>query len=231
MKNAFILILAFTAFTVRAQININLTGTNTNVSGTTQNYELTDAVSSHSMIYFDVINSSGVAVDLMLTRKIISETAGWSNYLCWGPAPFGVCYPANSDLVWNTSIESIVDTAKISTYVTAPTAGGAHYRYYVSEGGVNYLDSVDILVNSVASINSIDFMELQVFPNPTVDVLNIKNAMPCDYTLMNSIGIIILNSEEKVSNHQIDTSFLPAGIYIIRLESNGIFKTEKIQIR
>jgi hypothetical protein len=183
------------------------------------------------MHYFDVINSSGGDLDLILTRKILSETSGWSNFLCYGPAPFGICYPANPDIVWSTISETIVDTAKISTYITAPTSGSAHYRYYLSEDGMSYVDSVDIMVNSTADINSIDFEQLHIFPNPANDIVNIKNNAPFTYTLMNAVGTIILTSENESTQSKLTISGLSNGIYFLLLRTNEAELIKRIQVK
>ncbi len=214
-----------------SQISINLSSTSTDVSGTIQFYELTESVTAHSMHYFDVINSSGNNLDLVVTRKIISETSGWSNFLCYGPIPFGTCYPANPNIIWSTNSETIVDTAIISTYVTAPTSGSAQYRYYISEDGTNYLDSVDIQVNSVADVNTLDFVDLQIFPNPANNFLNIKNSIPYRYVLMNNIGSVIFKSESESTIVKLNILGLPSGLYFLSLQSNESEITEIIQVK
>lgn len=214
-----------------SQISINLSGTNTSVSGTIQPYELTETVTAHSMYNFDIINASGGNLDLVVTRKTISEAIGWSNFLCYGPAPFGTCYPPNPYSIWSTNPETIVDTAKVSTYVTAPTSGSAQYRYYVSEDGVNFLDSVDIQVNSIANISTLEFADLKVFPNPSNGFVIINNSTYFTYTLTNAIGSVIFKSENEIIVAQLDVSGLSRGLYFLTLQSNEVRLTEKIQVK
>ena len=224
-------IILLSALVSTSQISINLAGTTTNVSGTIQPYELTESVSGHSMLHFEIINSSGSPLDLMVTRKIITQTSGWSNYLCFGASPIGTCYPAQSSLIWSTNIESISDKALLDTYVSAPDAGSAHDRYYVSEDAQNFLDSVDIQVNSTADLEDINFTSLQIYPNPASEKINIKNNSPFLYSLKNSIGAIILISEFEVTIAQMNISNLPKGVYFLSLQSNGSEKIEKILVQ
>lgn len=216
---------------VLGQININIEGDNIDVSGTVQNITIDQAVTAHSMLYFDIINNTGNSIDLIITREILEETIGWSNFLCFGPAPFGICYPANSDLIWSSNAETIIDTAKLSTYVTAPTSGTAQYRYYVSEDGVNFLDSVDIRVNSVANVNTLEFVDLQVYPNPSSASVIIKNNISFKHKLINTSGSVIFQSEDEINQVQFDVTDLPRGLYFLILQTNDNRITKKIQVK
>ncbi|MCL7764825.1 DUF1501 domain-containing protein [Polaribacter sp. Z014] len=91
-----------------------------------------------------------------------------------------------------------------------------------------------------ASLSSDDFLlkelEISVYPNPTIDSVNIKflgNNEIVKITLYNSIGAVVKQiTSEKYSSIQhtlkVDVHNLPKGNYFIHYQSKGISKTKKL---
>lgn len=59
--------------------------------------------------------------------------------------------------------------------------------------------------------------EIQIFPNPASDYINIQSQENAVIQIYNSTGQIILTQKTNSSNAQIDVSVLPAGVYFVNL--------------
>jgi len=72
---------------------------------------------------------------------------------------------------------------------------------------------------------------LKVFPNPTVDQLNIDNIDPSvfNYLEVASIsGQVMMRSAIKENTVTVDMSAYPAGVYLISMQGKGVVITKKI---
>ena len=91
-----------------------------------------------------------------------------------------------------------------------------------------------------AELSTEDFLlqelEIDVYPNPTIDVINIKffgNNETVKITLYNTIGAVIkhiTNQKYSASQHliRVDVQNLPKGNYFVHYQSKGISKTKKL---
>lgn len=81
--------------------------------------------------------------------------------------------------------------------------------------------------NAVLSTNENEIDDLIIYPNPVSDVLNIKSNKMTNghWELINHIGQVVKTSEFMTNELQINTSKLPAGIYFIKLEDDGLNAT------
>ena len=60
--------------------------------------------------------------------------------------------------------------------------------------------------------------ELQIFPNPVRDMIQIKsNLQIASYEIYNVNGQIITSNLMRLNNSKIDASQLPKGIYLLKL--------------
>lgn len=240
MKKILLSIVAVTALMTSSfaqGVTINLDGATTDISGTTEvAAEITGDVMNHHLLDFIVNNETGSAQSWVITRSTLNEPAGWSNYLCWGPTPgIGNCYPANAATVWSCAAENIpMDGAgKLQTYVTAPTGGSATYRYYVSTDGVTFLDSVDVEVNSVLSVDEKPALTVSVAPNPATSYVTVSanGVNSASVTLVDVLGNVVMK-ETMSGSKTINVSDYKNGIYFLRIESDGLKAiTRKIIVR
>ncbi|MEJ6775889.1 MAG: T9SS type A sorting domain-containing protein [Crocinitomicaceae bacterium] len=211
-------------------------GTFTDISGTKQEVILYESVMNHHLLDFIINNETGSAQSWKITRSILNEPAGWSNFLCWGPNPgIGLCYPANANTEWSSAAEDIAPngSGKLQTYVTAPTQGSATYRYYVSTDGANFLDSVDVEVNSSLSIYEKPSLTVSVVPNPANSYVSVSanGVNSASVTLVDVLGNIIMK-ETMSGSKTINISDYKNGIYFFRIESDGVKAiTRKIIVR
>lgn len=238
MKKLILSILSIvTTGLVFAQSSITLEGSSTVISGTAYTENLSSAVYDLHVVDFIVHNESGSNQQWKITRKHINNPAGWEDYLCWGlNGAFGNCYPVNSNAVWSCGAEMILadSSGRLSTYVTSPTGGTGHYRYYVSTDGVNFIDSVDIIVNNTLSVEEKASLSINVSPNPASDnlTINASGAGETSVRIVDVLGNVVLNEQVFTSKKTFDISRFRNGVYFVTVEAEG-FKpvTRKVIVR
>jgi hypothetical protein len=117
---------------------------------------------------FNIKNETGVTKQWRVTRYQLNVPTGWSDYLCWGHGtdPFGgTCFSSTqmSGNPWtspsNAALQFDVNNgeyAKLKVTIDADdwVSGTGHYRYYISENGFDYVDSVDLIVQFTANLNN-----------------------------------------------------------------------------
>lgn len=90
----------------------------------------------------------------------------------------------------------------------------------------------DFLVSNCTTSTYDDFLVLNFFiaPNPTQNDIVLKSNTPItSYTLLNSLGKKIKKEDIKYSNElTVNLSYLPVGVYYIRVIIGGLTKTQKI---
>ena len=240
MKKILLSIIAVTALmssSFAQGVTIYLDGASTDISGTTESATLlTVDVANEHLLDFIVNNETGAPQDWMITRSTLSEPASWSNYLCWGPTPgIGNCYPVNAAAIWSCGAEAIPTggAGKLQTYVSAPSGGSATYRYYVSTDGVNFLDSIDVEVNSIASVDEKPNLTASVAPNPATSYVTIKanGVNSASVTLVDVLGNVV-RKETMSGSKTINVSEYKNGIYFLRIDAEGADAvTRKIIVR
>lgn len=67
---------------------------------------------------------------------------------------------------------------------------------------------------------------LQLYPNPSIDVIKITNSVVENYSILSSNGAIVCSG--KVINNEISVSHLDAGIYFLNLTVKGESQTIRI---
>ena len=152
---------------------------------------------------------------------------------------------------------SLSSVAESGYYVAGPPSdwtlvelNNINYQYYVSDfrfkfefendGGNNiYIDNINIYGSSMTDIHDVksDFEEISVYPNPTMDIVNIQfNAIPGeDYviTLHNALGQEIDLIHQGTLNSgfnqlKYNTADLSKGVYIVRIQHNGRLQSSKL---
>ena len=80
------------------------------------------------------------------------------------------------------------------------------------------------------SNESFDTNSIEIYPNPTKNILNIINLSEnCEYTIFNIMGSKVLSGNVSQESNSINLSELQSGYYILNLiNSNGFNKTMKI---
>lgn len=86
-------------------------------------------------------------------------------------------------------------------------------------GVVHVIDAV--LVPSLANLTAVDNIDLNVYPNPSVDIIQISSVSADNYSIINTNGSIVKNGE--IVNNQISVSDLDNGTYFLQLSNNTSF--------
>ena len=212
-------------------ISIEIPGTTIDISGQTHEVELTN--SEPIDVSFDIINNTGVTQQWRITRKKISGTTTWSDLICWGhctDALVGSCYPANVYDPWTTpSTQNVLfdvnngECGKLKVTINPDdwtTTGQAQYRYYVSNDGTNFSDSVDLVLSYTAALKPVkEEASVTIGPNPASDHIQITTSgvEAANIKIMDALGTTI-SKETIISSKKINVSDLRNGVYFVVIE-------------
>ena len=132
---------------------------------------------------------------------------------------------------FNSEPFSVITTATDTTYTHEGAAVEGLHTYYVTatydEGESDPSNEATILLSGV---DEIGLDEMNVFPNPVNDILNIR----ADYSIsrilvVNSKGQIVRDEQSLTSGtHRINISDIPSGIYNIRIETTKGWINRKV---
>jgi hypothetical protein len=233
---------------VKAQNGIEIyeLGQSTDYSGDT--IFMTAPSSASFDVPLDVHNSTGTTHAWRVTRWRIDVPTGWTDFLCWGHStdPFGgTCFssdqmPTNP---WTTpgTQNVLFDIAdgeygKLKATIDPDDvmSGTAHYRYYISDDGANFTDSVDLFIDFTASIKQVkEEVTVNVQPNPASDyaIITLNNADNGTIRIVDVLGNVV--SKETISGtKKIDLSNFRNGVYFITIEtSNGKTINRKLIVK
>ncbi|MFM7299601.1 MAG: T9SS type A sorting domain-containing protein, partial [Crocinitomicaceae bacterium] len=188
-------------------------------------------------VLFDVYNNTGSAKQWVITRKRLSVPSGWADGLCWGHAtdPFGgTCYSSTqmNGNPWSTpASQSVLFTINNGEYGKMKpqinpddfTSGPAHYRYYISDPGSGYSDSVDLIVEFTASIKPVkQEPSVSITPNPASDYISITlaNAESAQCKIVDSFGSLVIK-EQIYGSKKFNVNDFKPGIYFVTIEIPG----------
>lgn len=121
------------------------------------------------------------------------------------------------------------------TYTVTAPATAAKIRYQIrgyhqdgTGGGYIYYDNLSFVDNTVAGVKDTTIEGLEMFPNPTENVLNITSANNAEKSvaIYDMLGKQVINT--TVSNGTVDVSNLSAGIYVVTITEEGKTATKKL---
>lgn len=249
MKALFTSLLCLLSLTTLAQNNIviHIDGQTNDISG--QTHTVVAPSSASFDIPFDVVNNTGSSAQWRITRKQLSIPTGWTDALCWGHStdPFGgTCYSSgqmNSNPWTTPGTQTVLFTIndgeygkmKVSVDPEDNTFGQAHYRYYITTNGLNMLDSVDLIVDYLASTKPVvkEELSITVAPNPSTEYVNIQFAgtEQLQLKMVDALGNVI-SREVLTGNRKINVSDLNSGIYFLVFDAPGSKSiTRKLVVR
>ena len=232
-------------FNAQNTISIEIPGTNTDISGQTHEVALT--TTDPVEVSFDLINNTGSTHQWRITRDKISVPTTWSDFLCWGHCTDqfgGTCYAANVSDPWTTPANPSVlfdinnsECGKLKVTVNPydwNTNGQAHYRYYLSDDGTNFSDSVDLVLSYTAALKPVkEEISVNIGPNPAADYVQItmNGVEVANIKIMDALGTTI-SKETLISSKKINVSELRNGVYFVVIEIPGTKTiTRKVIIR
>ena len=237
--------LCFFGLNAQNTISIEIPGTNTDISGQTHEVALT--TTDPVEVSFDLINNTGSTHQWRITRDKISVPTTWSDFLCWGHCTDqfgGTCYAANVSDPWTTPANPSVlfdinnsECGKLKVTVNPydwNTNGQAHYRYYLSDDGTNFSDSVDLVLSYTAALKPVkEEISVNIGPNPAADYVQItmNGVESANLKIMDALGTTI-SKEAIFSSKKINVSDLRNGVYFVVIEIPGSKTiTRKVIIR
>jgi hypothetical protein len=238
MKKILLSILSLAVISVAsAQVPITLDGSSTDISGTTYDHELTNAVNDLHVVDFIVHNDTGSDQPWMITRVNMPNPAGWQEYICWGVDgdPFGQCYAHDPNPIWSSSSVTIPadSAARLTTYITAPSGGTGIYRYYVSTDGVNFLDSIDLRITYAAGLDENSTLSINVSPNPATDYINVSvNSNDARLKVADLLGNIVYTEDNIGTTMNLNVKEYRNGVYFIVIDADGVMPvTRKVIVK
>lgn len=133
------------------------------------------------------------------------------------------------DVVWSPSTGLECPTC-IETSVS-PFIGACYNLTLTNAAGC--ISSDEICFTFTTNVGEVEIFDVQIFPNPTTEFLNIefKQTINDDYELqifdIKSNLVIRQNFSSTTKNHRINVSDLPKGLYLVQIISNSVFYTNK----
>ena len=116
-------------------------------------------------------------------------------------------------------------------HVTAHNDKGEAYAEDIkvdSNGKVTLLKGYGIKVKSTSGLNSVKASTVTPYPNPATEVLNIRIANNnSNLTIYTANGQKILDKNYNAGIAKINVSYLPAGVYTVRISNKGKVYTGK----
>lgn len=245
IKNYLLLFVFVGAFSAFSQISITYNNETQNLSG--QTYQTTAPTFAEFDIPFHINNNTGETQRWRITRYRVNVPIGWKDGICWGHGtdPFGgICYTSDQMVgnPWTTTSGAGIsfdllngEYGKLKATINPDdwVSGSAHYRYYVSNDGVNYLDSVDVVVDFTANTVAKEPFNVTIVPNPASDYIQItaNNNDLTTFKIMDALGSIVFK-EQFAGNKKINTSDFKSGIYFVVFDGpNGKSFTRKVIVR
>lgn len=240
------LILASANLFAQDGIIITLEGQTTDISG--QTHTMTAPSNATFDVPFHIENQTGQSHQWVVTRYKVNVPTGWTDGLCWGHGtdPFGgTCYSStqmNGNPWSSPASQSVLFTINNGEYGKMKpqinpddfTSGQAHYRYYVSDPGSGYSDSVDLVVDFTASLTQIkDPVSVSIVPNPASDYIQISmtGIESASLKMVDVFGSTVLK-ENIGSTKKLNVSDFNSGIYFLVFDVPGRKSfTRKVIIR
>ena len=189
----------------------------------------TPSINSTTNYYVEVTNGTCTSARTMVTASIIPVNAPTGNAnqtFCNGETVGLIVTTSGTNLVW-------YNAASGGTVVPNGTALVSGTTYYASQnnGTCESTTRLTVTVTSGACLSSDTFAmkALKVYPNPTVDLLNVSYSDPISRVEMfNILGQQILSVENSTNEIQINMARYASGTYLLKVFSAEMFKTVKI---
>ena len=233
MKNILLLTAIFLSQFNWAQIDIHWDNSpGMNYNGQTLNI---DNDMNSMYVPMHCVNTSGVTLDIVFRRVILSSTATFSDQFCDN----NFCFPCTGN-DWTAPQSTNVtngDSTIMKPQFYFSTSGQASLRYYVINNlSSSIIDSVDVNINCTVGISDNQSDNISEYPNPVRDVLNINIpntvSSEMDFVLYRITGQEVYKSALIQGENRINLEKLSAGIYFYTISSSiDVIKTKKLIIK
>jgi len=230
-----LLFITFLGFSQNGII-IKIEGGSDDISGLT--HTMTAPGSTVFDVPFIIENQTGQSHQWVVTRYKINVPTGWADGLCWGHStdPFGgTCYSSSqmSANPWTSSTNPNLlftidngEYGKLKPQINPAddASGQAHYRYYISDPGSGYSDSVDLIIDYTASTKPLKQDPIvSINPNPASDYISITltNTESAFCRIYDSFGAIVLK-DHIIGTKKFNVSDFKPGVYFVNVEIPGL---------
>ena len=119
----------------------------------------------------------------------------------------------------------------ISSFTAIGGTNNSDFTQFVitSDLGTVYYDNLYLHKNTLAT-SSFEANNAKMYPNPTTDILTIEAANAIDgVSIINLLGQEVVKTNASVAkNLTINIADLQSGIYIVKLNSNGVIATQRL---
>jgi hypothetical protein len=106
---------------------------------------------------------------------------------------------------------------------------GAIYYATQTINGCESSDVFAVLIDLVLSANDSNFASLKYYPNPVVSTFNMSYSETItQVTVMNMLGQSVMKQSNETNAVSIDMSSLPAGTYMVQIESHDMSTLVKV---
>ena len=117
-------------------------------------------------------------------------------------------------------------TTRTGTFATVnlPTLSGTTWA-------ITYNPTTVVITSTTTALatDNFQFAGFEAYPNPTNDILNLKNSQNIDNVIVfDLLGKIVLTQKINATDSQIDISTLSSGMYLIKVKAGENSKTIKI---
>ncbi|GHV37249.1 hypothetical protein FACS1894180_0700 [Bacteroidia bacterium] len=122
------------------------------------------------------------------------------------------------------------DTVDLSAYMGEPEVF-LQFRFVSGYGNYLWIDDVQLIGSGYTSVEALQSKsDMQIYPNPAKNIINISNAENASVEICNNMGQIVKRAMLGQSGGTVDVSELPTGNYVIFVEKDSIVKSEKLSI-
>lgn len=163
---------------------------------------------------------------------VISLTAAASPTVQASPLVTTICN-GNSVTLSASGASSYTWTGNLqqNQVVVSPTVSTNYVVTGSGQNGCKSTATVQVSVDQCLGIKASQQVNQRIFPNPAHDQFTIELTEPSDFTLYSANGSQVLHQENLRGAQTIDTSSLPAGLYIGVIQSGQKASYHKIVIQ
>jgi len=181
------------------------------------------------------VNTSGVNLDIVFRRVILSSTATFSDQFCDN----NFCFPCTGN-DWTAPQSTNVapgDSTIMKPQFYFSTSGQSSLRYYIIDNSSSsIIDSVDVIINSTVGLDENQQNNIIEYPNPVKDIFNVKivnsESSEMGFKLYRITGEEVFSSALINGGNKLNLGSLSNGVYFYTIFSEkNIIKTKKLIIR
>lgn len=190
----------------------------------------TPSISATTTYYVEASNGTCSSNRLAVTASISSTSppiANAAQTFCNGETVGLITViPSGPSIIWYTAASggSVVPNG------TAIVSGTTYYASQTISGCESTSrTAVTMTLGGCLGTDEFELNNLKVYPNPTVDILNISYTEPISKVeVFNIIGQQVFSVESNTTDVQIDMARYASGTYLIKVSSDNVFKTVKV---